>query len=1286
MGDVKPQIKSVPIYTKINNYEYINREDITEVIIPDGVTIIGERAFANCKNLKRLILPESLTEISPSAFSGCENLEEVVLPKNIKKLGYRAFGDCKRLKQITIPDGIEELEWGVFAGCENLEEAILPNSIKKLDKQLFLNCKRLINVILPQNIAELPDEFFRGCTKLDIALPETITKLGNRVFSGCTHLTHFPSNVTIFETECFKDCRSLRHVLLNENIPYIPESAFMGCTNLESISYTGINDLRIGASSFKNCKTLKRVPHFVRRYNKHAFEGCDSIKEITITYSHIPEGCFQDCKGLEKINEASVSISSMDSFAFSGCTSLENVSLRNIRNIPAEAFSNCHNLKTLKIGSLINRIGTRAFYRCYNLTDLDLPESIDTINKEAFRYCSGIKTLHIPRSLKRFGDAAFANMTSLEYIDSPFNEEFITPDHKILIMPKFQKLVLYAAGAKDKKYTLKDYNVFYEELNRELIRPISYIDSNTFTGSQNLEELTICGCTQDIEVSAFDDCPNLKKLVIEGISFGSCPFLNIKENGRYYFEENSKHKMNFPFESLYFTGDISSIYPGGFKDFKDIKEIHFSTDHQYSIGAGAFANMSLVTDVVIPENIIGIEKDAFNPNTTLHFSNGLVIKNLISMTTDTNKYHKKYRLYTLPDMFYIEDDEKITSITKAYIDSMCTHSELVRNDPLTFFDYMEYLKKFDLDIPILKNGILMKYLGVDGTIALFHYLKKDDEFALNVLKHSGILEANEEYSIYLLEHTDELLTKIEILKKLNITNPLFYNKLLLAACSNEDFESLLTLDPALLEEVLINSNLLHLTKDSSLDVNGDLIQVLPCTTDNSFDMRPDDLIEGKVIGTKLLSFMHFIKDNNITSKLLYNEQFISNDGTLAREYMLHFNNNLKRLVRCSGVFTNTVIKTNTQNFHDLLILLKITGALEDDPIISQKAATFITEKIFDEKLPNGEKNPYRIYGDDIHRIFNFKNTEIFYDPEFAEFFLENYKELYKSEITHSGIVERIYKNFKQISRTSTSDHGSQRHLKVTLEKCSYYLAGNKFDGVTEENRDFATLIGWWYDNNRAWENSVRVYQESLKAPRNIFAPKIKDEEAEKLTFIFDNDPKHDLREENESGYTFEWLPKQSYDNLILGKYCNCCAHIDGAGQGIMRASMILDCCQNLVIRYNGEIIAKSIIYVNREQGYAVFNNIECSLRFNSEEQHKEIYEAFMRGTRAFLETYNKNYPQTPINKITVGINRNKIFANSKSDIHPVVETLKALYYGDYSLNGSGYAGDWSHGQQLVLKR
>lgn len=1182
-----------------DNFAFTYSDDLEELVIPEGVTHINDKAFANCKNLKKVLLPESLLSIGIGAFSGCKNLEEIVLPNSI---------------------------------------------------------------------TELSDECFMGCEKLNVILPKNIIKLGNRVFSGCTRLNHFPTNVESFGDECFKNCRSLRNVILNEEISYIPNGAFKGCTYLESVIYNGINNVMIGEKCFKDCKRLKEIPSFVHILNKYAFAGCSSIKEVTLTDTNIPEGCFRDCKSLEKING---DIYSLGSFAFSECSSLIDIDLSNVRKVSAEAFSNCYNLRNVKVSELLNRIESRAFYRCYNLDNFNMPDSIEFICKEAFRYCKSIKSLHIPFNLRDFGKAAFANMSSLEYIDSN-NKSFITSeDHKLLIMPMQQKLVLYTMGSKDKSYTLKNYNVVYDEIDRELVQPISYIGPYVFAGAENLEELTICGVTNDIEVTAFIDCPNLKSLVVEGISFGTCPGFNIRDNGRYYFEDNSKHKMNFPFESIRFTGEITSIYPRGFIDFKDIKYLYFDTKNEFTIGADAFSNLSLVKDVYIPDNVLGIKDNAFNPSTILHFSDELIVDKLISMKKEESKYNNPYCLYTFSsDKFYIKDGDKISSFTKDEINQTIKNSELVTKKPIAFYNYMEELKKYKLkDYSILKNGILIDNLSKDGISFLLGYLKENKDFALNVLKESGILEDNDKYSKYLLENVNEVIGKIEILKKFNITNPLFYNKLLLATCSNEVFESLLKFDSSLFESVLVNSGLLNLIKDSS--------------NNNSFGTTSNGLVNNNIIGNKLLSYMNFIKENNITSKFLMNVVFISNDSDITREFMLHFNNNLKRLVKASGVFDSDIVKTNSQNFQDLLILLKITGALEDDEIVSQRATTYITEKIFDKVYPNGEVNQYRIYGDDIHRIFNFNNVDIIYDEEFSEFFLENYKELYKLEIAHSGIIERIFKNFKDISRTSTSDRGSQRHLKVTVSKCTYFLASNKFRGVTEENAELATLIGWWYNTNDVWESALRIYNESLSAPRNIFAPMVKDKDD---NFVFDSSPKHDLKEVSDSDYTYDWLPKQDYDNLVLGKYCSCCAHINGGGQGIMRASMIHDSCQNLVIRYKGDIIAKSTLYVNRNQGYAVFNNIEVSLKFNSEEEHREIYKAFMRGAKAFLEVYNRNYPNAPINKINIGINRNKIFQETKKDIHPIVDIEQSLYFGNYSLNDQHYLGDWSYGQQLVLKR
>ena len=179
-----------------------------------------------------------------------------------------------------------------------------------------------------------------------------------------------------------------------------------------------------------------------------------------------------------------------------------------------------------------------------------------------------------------------------------------------------------------------------------------------------------------------------------------------------------------------------------------------------------------------------------------------------------------------------------------------------------------------------------------------------------------------------------------------------------------------------------------------------------------------------------------------------------------------------------------------------------------------------------------------------------------------------------------------------------------------------------------------------------------------------------------------------MYENNINGFSYQWLPKQDYDNLILGKYCNCCAHILGAGAGIMRASMILNNCQNLVIRnFEGEIIAKMTIYVNKKQGYAVFNTVEVNSNYRSDKNLNEIYEAFMRGVNRFVDVYNSNN-KIPITIVSIGEYRNVIKYNLGNVETSVLETPNYSTYGYYAggINVGTYDGDSKDKQLLVLKR
>lgn len=1254
------------------DYEYFEKEDLINIKITDNVEIIGERAFGKCKKLKKVILPENLITIKNGAFSGCESIEEIILPDTLKVIGHRAFANCKRLKRLVIPEGCEKIDWGAFAGCENLEEVVLPNSLKKLSPQLFLNCKKLKRIILPNGVTSLPDEIFKGCHNLDIVLDSKINKLGDKVFENCYSLSKYPTQIVELGVDAFRNCRSLEKVVLNDNIASLATGAFDGCINLKDISSLFGREIKCGDRCFRNCKSLQRIPSFVKKYARRMFENCTGIESITVTDSVIPMACFRGCSNLRTINNQE-KIESINAFAFSGCKSLEEFTISRLLDgsIGAEAFSHCKSLRKVINKCPIKRVESRAFYDCTVLEDLNFIGSCEYIAKEAFKYCDNVKKLVIPASLGSFGDFAFASMDSLERIEvENGNKYLMTPDNKILIHTIYQKLMLYANGLKDKSYSLKDYNLEIDALGRSIVRPIDGIGRGAFAGAKNLEELTICGCTNNIESNAFAECERLKKLNIAPITFGTSIYLNARSHGRYYSEGNTKDKLTFDFETIEFLENEEEpayLNNDALSYFKKVKKIIFPKKGIYSIATGALSNCN-IEKLEVPRSISTIYRDSIPEGTRIKFDNGLMFDNFISLETN-NEYVENCRLYTLSDgTYYLEQGDKVTKLTQNDIKRSCTHSEEIETNPVLYLDFMDDLFKYDLVIKQFLDGILMAHMSLENRKVFFEHIKKEDEFALEILEKSGLLEQKDYTTLKLLEKNNFLkcVEYIELLRKYNITNPLFCNKILMAFYNVENLEKLLINYEELLKRSLVEGGFLDIKEDASVEKK---------------PIAVEDILENNI----LEEFIKYMDKYSLNDGFLFNKTFIASAAdSLIESFFKYYDANMKRLVKKSKILDDD--STAKENLGDLLKLLKIMGCFEDDPVIRQRASTFITEKLFLKSLPNGNDNPYRIVGDDVHRIFDFPEVREEFDAEFVEFFMANYKRMIEEETGKSGFIQRVYTNFRQISDTSTSDKGHQRKLKVTMDKCYNYLNEIKFDNVGPDENEFAKVIGNWFDDNKVWQLAKTIYKEALMAPGNIFTKVEYDEDGNP---IYDYSPANDLREPIRHDFSYEWLPKQEYDNFVLGKYCSCCAHLNGAGAGIMRASIILDCCQNLVIRNSfGKIIAKATLYVNRKEGYAIFNNVEVTLKQRSSEDCANIYEAVIRGAKAFLNAYNKNN-EIPIAEILIGAKRNVISDYFDDIKHPMHEVRNCISYGDYWIKDRGgghYQGDCHESQRLVLRK
>ncbi|MBQ8424631.1 MAG: leucine-rich repeat domain-containing protein, partial [Clostridia bacterium] len=179
------------------------------VIVPNGVTEIGEEAFANNEKVKTIILPNTVEKIGESAFAICENLEKINVPSSVKEIEQIAFGNCKKLKSLDIPYGVTEIKELTFANCKSLESFDIPGSVTKIGLNAFAGCGALTSVTMTDSLTEIGEAAFLACINLkNVVIPSSVTKICKEAFSCCVYLDSIviPSSVEFIGENVFSDC------------------------------------------------------------------------------------------------------------------------------------------------------------------------------------------------------------------------------------------------------------------------------------------------------------------------------------------------------------------------------------------------------------------------------------------------------------------------------------------------------------------------------------------------------------------------------------------------------------------------------------------------------------------------------------------------------------------------------------------------------------------------------------------------------------------------------------------------------------------------------------------------------------------------------------------------------------------------------------------------------------------------------------------------------------------------------------------------------------------------
>lgn len=223
---------------------------LSEISIPDGITIIGQSAFRDCKNLTTVLLPESVKVIRYSAFDGCRSLTSITIPDGVTSIMGSAFENCIGLTSITIPASVEDIGYFAFSRCNNLDSITVsaenPSYIsidnvlftKNLETLMFCSGNKTGNYSIPESVKRIYGGAFYGCTKLtSITIPNSVEDICDSAFDGCTGLTSItiPEGVTTIGDFAFDDCTGLTSVSIPNTVSYIGDWAFEDCTGLTDI-------------------------------------------------------------------------------------------------------------------------------------------------------------------------------------------------------------------------------------------------------------------------------------------------------------------------------------------------------------------------------------------------------------------------------------------------------------------------------------------------------------------------------------------------------------------------------------------------------------------------------------------------------------------------------------------------------------------------------------------------------------------------------------------------------------------------------------------------------------------------------------------------------------------------------------------------------------------------------------------------------------------------------------------------------------------------------------------
>ncbi|MBR6916705.1 MAG: leucine-rich repeat protein [Clostridia bacterium] len=420
----------------LNPYPWAEYGDqITDLVIEEGVAGIGPSAFANFESLENVSLPTTLTTVGQLAFANCAAITRAIYA-----------GSETQWERVFVDDGNDCMTTALECSLHSIREDVKAGGSVSAplgaavgdtvtftaspDQNYLIKGARAycyvdgVETDIPVSrlddefTFEMPDADVYVCADFFVNLSGSDNYVEWTLYDGVLTVGGFGVIESRSNYLYGNYSDEITSVVIGGDIFEIGDGAFNLFSNLKSVSFSEDSHLQyIDNGAFSHCASLEaiNIPSGVVSIGEYAFGQCEKMTSVSFAADSelrsIGEGAFCRCETLSSVS-IPAGVEDIGQYAFCGCSSLETLTFvqnGELVGIGDGAFEDCSALKRVDIPDNLRYPGNGIFKGCTSLECLNIPNSssLPAITEEMFSGCENLTEIYISSSVGNIYKNAF---------------------------------------------------------------------------------------------------------------------------------------------------------------------------------------------------------------------------------------------------------------------------------------------------------------------------------------------------------------------------------------------------------------------------------------------------------------------------------------------------------------------------------------------------------------------------------------------------------------------------------------------------------------------------------------------------------------------------------------------------------------------------------------------------------------------------------------------------------------------------------------------------------------